>query len=413
MGLNLTSTISLNSAEFERGLDRVKEQVADSIKAFALGAIGIGTVEEAFRRTIETADQLVNSAKNLDMTVEQVQLLKQAATNAGIEFDTLAKSISKIDEARAKALGGDRKSIAAFQAVGITHQDLMTKTATDLFTGKLSDAAKNNNIETITQPMREILGRGAEQAISTLKTNFTELQDTMVKTGAIMDTETAVKLHVLSDNFSLLSRIVMAQLAPALAKLAEWALRVTVGTVGKLAGGISILNEGRKESGLGASLKDAGATLGQAFLNVIQGKPMKLTPEQQSTIDKKYGINTEKVTKAIQDAEKPYNDLLANVDKQVADQTNSLKSPKPDFSKTATDARRANEGNRKASDSLISVGNYLGRNSSAISGVQYAQQTATNTKRIADSVEKLSAILKNVDTFIAREKRDEWQWPNP
>ena len=417
MPLNLEASIGLDSSGFERGIERVHEQVKDTIKAFALGAIGVGTVEEAFRRTIETADELVDSAKKLDMTVEQVQLLREAAKESGVEFEALAKSISKIDEARAMALGGGsegREAMAAFQALGVSKQDLLTKTATDLFTGQISSAVKTNNIETITEPLKEVLGKGAEDAVGALKTNFGDLQAEMMKTGAIMDGQVAEKLHDLSDQFSMVSNVITAELAPALLQLVQWISTLILKGGGSISKASAVAGSLVGQAGFIGAAKDIAASAAQEFKNLISGKGFALTKEQNEAIDKKFGINSDDVQKAANAASEPWADALKRILQPVASSR-----PKPDFTKTMIDAQRANGGRRTESDALVKVGNFLGSNMAGVRSAAAAYQTAANTKRSADTLDRMVRLMSegmgpvrsNPKTSASPFSSNQGEWP--
>lgn len=361
MGLNLEASIGLNSAQFERGMHRVKDSVADSVKSFVIGAIGIGTVEEAFRRTIETADELVNSAKRLDMTVEQVQLLRQAAKDSGIEFEALANSIAKIDVARAKALGGDKASLAAFGALGVNRKDLQSKTATNLFTQNIGDTLKSTNVEQIAAPLREILGRGATQVVGVLKTNFDDLGQKMKLLGAIMDTKTAVELKQFKDEIGFIGSVLTSQFAPILVKISEAffklfeVLQITGTVYGTLV-----------QSWLSGHFKNSWNEAGDAGREVKDG----------------------------------FDKIWSDFQKQIQDESRALDNPKPpDFEKTAETAKKMRGEHRErrtAEDSLIKVGNFLGSSRAVINNaqamlVQHAANTERNTRVTAEAVTKLAS----------------------
>src|SRR6202142_3383334 len=58
-GLNLAATISLDGSGFERGMARIGASAASGIKNLIAGAVGVYALEAAFRKTIDTADELV------------------------------------------------------------------------------------------------------------------------------------------------------------------------------------------------------------------------------------------------------------------------------------------------------------------------------------------------------------------
>lgn len=371
MSLNLQSEISLHSANFERGIHHAKESVADLAKTFVIGAIGVATVEQAFERTIERAEELVNSAKRLDMTVEQIQLLRQAAKDAGTEFEGIAAAINKIDIARAKALGGDKKTMVAFSALGVSRGDLMTKTATDLFTGNISNTVKGTNIEQIAAPLREILGRGGKDVVGVLRTNFEELEHEMKKFGAMMDATTAVQLKTFKDQIDLASNIITANLAPAIVGLIRGVLRL-VGSFEQAFVFISTFVGSIKRMSTSKDVFSPGKALKIALQEAINAA---------SGFDK--------------------NNLVDKFDEKSEEIKRSIESPKPDFSKTEQVAKQMSDKAQKQrgdSDALIKVGNFLGASKGVIGNaqmllVQHAASTSSNTRKTADKAEQIHTQL--------------------
>ena len=135
MGLNLESTISLNSASFEKGMGKVTGSVASAVKTYALGAIGIYSIEKAFAATIETSKELINESKRMGVSIEMLQVLRKAAAGAGVEMDALATTMEKLNTFRGNALGGGPESAKAFKQagqLGITRGNLESMSSQDI-----------------------------------------------------------------------------------------------------------------------------------------------------------------------------------------------------------------------------------------------------------------------------------------
>ncbi len=384
MGLNLKSTIELNSERFEKGMDHVKESVSESVKSFVIGAVGVGTLEEAFHKTIETATELVNTAQKLDATVEQVQVLSAAAKDAGQSIDTVSVALQKLDEMRAKALGGDFQALTAFQKLGVNAGDLRTKSAADLFMQNISATVRSTNAEQIMAPLKEVLGRGGGEAVGILKNNFEELGDEMQKTGQIMDSQTAAKLKVLGDEMEIVSRIIVAQLGPALLHFAEWAYRVVLKGGGTIAGASAELGS---EVGQAGFFNTLAANISKVVFAGGKMLGMPNTPTS-AQIDKTFGINADQTKSAFEAAADPWRESLKEFEDRLNSFGKQIAAPKaPNFSQAAEITKRA----RPESDALVRVGNFLGSNVGAVHAssmlVIHARATAENTKQIAKSTE--------------------------
>jgi len=317
--------------------------------------------------------------------------LKEAAKDAGKEFDTVAASIEKINIARAKALGGDKKALAAFLGLGVSREDLLSKTGAQLFTGAISDTVKTTSPEQIAAPLKEVLGRGAGEAVAVLKTDFVELGKTMTATGAIMSSETAAKLKVLGDEFDIISQIIVSQLGPALLAFAEWAYKIILRGAGKMAGGFAFW--GGVKAGMEAAPDEKNNP------NRTSSGRLNFWKE---LFDQVFGAKNKSALDAKDAAEKPFDLKIEEFAKRLEKAAEELKSPKPDFSKTEQVAKTmAEHASRqpKDSDNLIKVGNFLGASRGVIANAQnvltqHAAETATNTRRTTEAVNMLTNVIQ-------------------
>jgi hypothetical protein len=227
MGLNLIGKIELDGAGFERGLHRATEHVTDFVKHATIAAFGFYGVEEAIKKTVESASELVNTSKRLDVTIEQLQILKQSAKDGGTELDMMAATLEKIDVARGKVMRGGLEGanlLRSFERLGVNEQMLQTQTAASLLMGPISGTVKNENPENISLQLKDILGKGFGALLPTLKTGFEEVGDKLRKFGLITDTLTAVKLKNMGDEFDLVGKVITTFLGPTLVKFGEFIL---------------------------------------------------------------------------------------------------------------------------------------------------------------------------------------------
>lgn len=239
MAFRIHGEVSLDGAMFKRGLSEVGGQTTEFLKRFALGAVGIASVEQAFEKTIDSANELVNASRKLDVTVEQLQVLRQAAEENGLEFDSMTKALERFNAVRENILEGGKGSaqqIAALRRLGVTPQDLISQTGAQSLMGQISQTAQKSNAADIANDLKQIFGRGGMELFGTLKTNFDALGDKMKESGAIMSEQVAVKLKALGEEYEFISRIIISQLAPSLLALAQWAYKISVRATGAVAG---------------------------------------------------------------------------------------------------------------------------------------------------------------------------------
>lgn len=373
-GLNLQSFITLNSAGFEHGMKRVGESVADGVKGFALGAIGIGTVEQAISKTIDTAAELVNTAKNLSMTTDELQVMRKAAEENGKEFGVMANALERFNAVRQNILQGGKGSadqMAAMAHLGITPDALKNQTAAQSMMGQISTTARGSNAADIADDLKKVFGRGGDELFGTLRTDFDELGATMRASGEMMDELNAHQLKALKDQLDKLSNVLTAAAAPALVALGKVVLYVNaalgafgtgLGTwAGEIADMISHPIEFIKKGGLQGLAKDAlgGGEAGAEAKN-FWDKQM----EAIGQLDKK------------PEHPQPQKTDLGDDEKKKA--------------------KLPHEHHQREADAMVRVGNFLGTNIGATASRasnKHAEETAKNTRLTVDA---LYALNKNL-----------------
>ena len=373
MGLNLEAKISLDAASFQRGMANVTNSVMNTVKAYALGAIGVTALEKAFFKTLETVKDLINESKRMGVTVEQLQVMKKAASGAGVEISLLAGSMEKLNVARSKALGGGAagaKAMASFSAVGVTPAMLQTLPAQDIIFGAIRDKIKSVNPQDVAGPLRDILGRGFGPLVPLITKDMAALQVKMEKFGMIISTETAYQLREFDIALNSVKNIMVSGIAPYMVKFGEALIRVT---------GII--------AGIGAFLGGGSRDINKR--DVIAGM---ITPLAALKNLKKFDVN--EGIKAFKDSQAPYIEAVKDIRNAAVQKS---KTPAVAFASGTVDE----SGNKKTtagelkSDSLVSAGNFLG----AIRGEipQYEKQKIDLLQRIATAVERPNASSSGDD----------------
>jgi len=125
MALRLIGEIGFDGSGFQAGLRKLQHgagELANSLKGAVVAGVGIYTVEQAIHKTIQTAKELVNASQRLAIAPEQLQVLRKAASESGVELDKVTDSFEKLDVARQRALTPGKKGDKfrrAFHAAGI------------------------------------------------------------------------------------------------------------------------------------------------------------------------------------------------------------------------------------------------------------------------------------------------------
>lgn len=431
MGLNLESTISLNSASFERGMHKVANSVGSSIKQFAIGAIGVYTLEKAFYSTIETSKELVNESKRMGVTVEQLQVMRKAASGANVEMDALATTMEKLNTFRGKALGGGSESATALKqaaALGISPEMLKSSSAQDILFNAIGKKLKEVNPQTIAAPLREVLGRGYGQLVPLLTKDMDALQKKMESLGMIISTKTAFELKEFDTQINSIKNILVSALAPAMVSFAEFILDTFTGSgiLGKAVEGLifkfqeltgnSDLNGYTSKNGEEFSAKQRADAASEALTLMQQNKKagdfraaliaqenQPLTPDDHASAIRP-GIfgdmpagGQEKMFHYFQGLIQPVADASNQAGKKSTETMDGLRALiqafKDSYKKgavqpldfTPLEGAQA-KGGRTESDALVRVGNFLGSNIGAVHSAARMEQYSKSTVELLRGV---------------------------
>lgn len=137
-------------------MDRIKTALAAGGKAAVIGLAGIGTAAVGAASSLgvllgsalDTADGLAKMADKTGFSVEEIQRLRYAANQAGVEQEALDASMSKFVRTLGLALAGTPDAVKEFEALGFSLDRLKTMTPDEVFLElirkmeKLPDAAK-------------------------------------------------------------------------------------------------------------------------------------------------------------------------------------------------------------------------------------------------------------------------------
>lgn len=227
MGLNLESTISLNSASFDAGIKRVNAglmSVSHTIKNYVVGAIGAMTFESAFEKTLHSVKEYINESKRMGVSVEMVQVLSKAAKGAGLEIDAVAAAMERLNALRSKALGGgsgSEKAFKSFAGLGVSEEMLKTQKAEEIIFKAIRQKILSVNPQEIALPLREVLGKGGGALLPVIQKDIYALQKKMAENGQLVSTSIAYQLKGLDAQSKAFGNVMVVTLAPAMIKLGE------------------------------------------------------------------------------------------------------------------------------------------------------------------------------------------------
>lgn len=402
MGLRLQAFLMLDAVQFTEGLTRAKEKTLETMKGMIIAAAGVYGLEEAFRKTIDTADELVNTSQRLSIPIEKLQILREAAKDANASIEGIPSALEKLGQYRGYALGAGlsgtktekEEYLRMFSMLGVSEKQLKTMDAGELLLGPIAEKLKKTNPQEIIGPLRALLGRAGGELIPVLQSNFEEVAAEMKKSGALMSAETAAQLETFKKKINLFEEILISHLAPIIVKLG----RVVLMVIDQIA--------------------QATGFWGKVFKDVKNADPSKTSENLKS--DSKHinfwkylvhEINRNDKDSPLAEMNK-HESVLAAYDKASDELLNSLnKKDKPNFS-WMENLPSTVVGKKVQTDSLVKVGNFLGSNKAAINAAHTQIQIANNTKRAADALDKI--VVKLPEAYTKRSSlglNSNIEWP--
>lgn len=364
MSFKIHGEVGLDGAMFKRGLHELGGETTAFLKNFALGAVGIASVEQAFSKTIDSAEELVNTSRKLDVTVEQLQVMRQAAEENGVEFNSMSTALERFNAVRENVLNGGKGSAAQLQALhrlGVSDADLKNNTAAQNLMGNISGVAQKSNAADIANDLKQVFGRGGNEIFGVLKTDFGELETKMKSMGMIMDETTAKELKQFRDQMAQIGRILEAQFAPVIISMAKgvFALVFSLGLIG---------------SAIGSAV---------AYIWEIIRHPINFIKDPKS-----FGSPLDGASDYVDDMAKKYAQMFG--ERATDEIKQNVSKPVPDLPKKEKKERDKKQSDIK-SDSLLEVGNFLGSGGRAINTI--AQQQLTVSLQQLDALNKIEAKL--------------------
>ena len=133
----LRVSLSAETAQFEAGMKRAQRTANSTRSSFqkAFGGLGgivkagfagvvsglsIGLITQGVRAALDYAGSLGEVSRQLGVTTKDLQVFRYAAGQAGVTQEQADKGLQKLTLSMSKASAGSKPVIAAFNAVGVS-----------------------------------------------------------------------------------------------------------------------------------------------------------------------------------------------------------------------------------------------------------------------------------------------------
>lgn len=230
--MDLRVFLKLDGSGFQQGLTSAKQAVGrfgqqafGGLKEEIFAAFTVGALVEMSKKTIEWAGHVQNLSDRLGVSVEYLQQMQYVAKRSGSGVDTLAGFFEKLAANRVKALEGTEESpkmISAFGKLGVSPESLSTNGVqglTDMI-GKAFQSSKSP--EMLIGALREVGGKGAGELIAAFTSGLEEGRQAAVSAGAVMSEDTIAALKEVEDEFEEMKIQIMVGIGPAILKVIGW-----------------------------------------------------------------------------------------------------------------------------------------------------------------------------------------------
>jgi len=129
-GLKLIGEIALDGSGWKKGMDDVKNETSafssaiGALKGKIAAAFTVGAVVAFAKKVNDYAMEINHLAEQYHLTAEEAQRLMKAAGRIGVEAETAANAVFRLADARRKAAEGDLDKRAMFAKYGISMREL-------------------------------------------------------------------------------------------------------------------------------------------------------------------------------------------------------------------------------------------------------------------------------------------------
>lgn len=250
---SLLVSLGLESAEFDRGLERAKGNLRRSRGQFekdfgamqsagvkmgaSLKGLGIAAVSTAFgfflgqlktaaEGSLEFAGGLGEAAAQVGVTTDALQEYRFAATQVGISQEEMDKSLAKLTRTIGQAVNGSKEQVNAFKQLGISIKDANGNVlnASDAIP-KIADAlAKVENPAQRAAMLTTLFGKAGqklEPLLSGGSAAVNELRAAAYKLGVVLSADSIAKADETADKLSALNVVLKAKIASAVTENAD------------------------------------------------------------------------------------------------------------------------------------------------------------------------------------------------
>ena len=282
---SLLVSLGLESAEFDRGLDKARrgmkragkdfntesdrmykagQKVGIGLKTIGTAAVAAGfavlanAMQNAVQGSLDFASSLGETAQQLGVTTDALQEYRYAATQAGLSQEEMDKALAKLTRTIGEAANGSKKQVEAFNSLGIAVKDANGNVlnAADAIP-KIADALKGvENPAQRAAILTDMFGKAGqklEPLLSGGSAAVNELRSAAHKLGAVLSEDQIQRADETADKLAALNTVLKARVAGVVADNADAILGLAnafvslINVIGRAAAALRQFNLKRQE----------------------------------------------------------------------------------------------------------------------------------------------------------------------
>jgi lambda family phage tail tape measure protein len=167
-------------------MDRSSKQIVSMMQTAAIAVAGFFSVKgivDFVEGSIEAADAIGKMSQKTAISTETLSAWSTEAKKAGLDTDTFAASLTKLNKNADEATSGNKGAQAAFQRIGISVADLKKLSPEDLFRRITDSMSQYKDSAAKTAEAQALFGKQGAAMIPMLNNGVAALDEAKVKAG--------------------------------------------------------------------------------------------------------------------------------------------------------------------------------------------------------------------------------------
>ena len=184
------------------------------------GAFSVGAVVNLARETIAFGGQISDLSDRYGVSTDMVQKLKFAAEQSGSSVEAMLGGFKKMNLAMVEATEGNADKQDAFQRMGVSMDDLKSKSPEEVFR-MIARAAKDMpHTPQLFADIKDVLGKSGDELLPAFKAGLDEAIASAERLGIVMSSQSIAALDTIGDQFDVIKVKAMSYFAPVLESIA-------------------------------------------------------------------------------------------------------------------------------------------------------------------------------------------------